>query len=240
MRKVQELIAAVTHDNAALQSLRFDPGALGLSLNLDLHHMQALDSAGQFFATEKPILDRAPSPGPAPRSVAVPSAGLIPLGLNLVASADTGSLYTGPTTGTYTISSSATVTARVVSPCPPAAPPAPPPASPPGPLPPVTPVGPPMAPSPPFPPPSPAAPLPCPPVAPLPCPPGIPAGPICPCSPSFSCPVPPQAPAVSGHCCCATAITAIVADISVTASTAMAALSALARPRQPKPTRVTG
>ena len=84
MRKVQELIAAVTHDNAALQSLRFDPGALGLSLNLDLHHMQALDSAGQFFATEKPILDRGLLQGLPPvggRAVGLHPAGPQPGGI---------------------------------------------------------------------------------------------------------------------------------------------------------------
>ncbi len=34
MRKVQELIAAVTRDDAALHNLRFDPAALARSMDL--------------------------------------------------------------------------------------------------------------------------------------------------------------------------------------------------------------
>lgn len=264
MRKVQELIAAVTRDNTALHSLRFDPAALARSMNLGLHQLQALDSAGRFFDTEKPILDSPVPFAPAPPSRVVLSVGIKPLGGTLVASADTGSLYTGPTTGTYTISSSAheavvrgpgapsapagpAIPAGPSLPAGPSAPTAPagplPPTVPVSPLPPVIPAGPtvpivPVAPSPA----SPAAPLvPGIPSAPLfPCPPAVPACLVPPGSPTAPWPAVPQpVPAVSGHSCCNAAITAMVADVSATANTAMVALTALARPHQRTPKRVT-
>ena len=111
VRKVRELVAAVTRDDAALHNLRFDPAVLARTVGLDARQLSALHSAERFFATEKPIPDAAagvPVPAPPPPPVPGP---LEFLAASLAASADTGTLLTGPTSGTYTVSSSATATA---------------------------------------------------------------------------------------------------------------------------------
>ena len=60
MRKVRELVAAVTRDDAALHNLRFDPAVLARTVGLDARQLSALHSAERFFATEKPITSAPP------------------------------------------------------------------------------------------------------------------------------------------------------------------------------------
>jgi hypothetical protein len=242
VRRVRELVTAVSRDDSALRNLRFDPGALARSLNLGAGHLAALHSAERFFEAESPILDRPASDPAVPRLGNPAEAGFAaapPSLAGLVASAETGALLTGPTTGTYTISSSATATGTAAAPPPPPAPPGP--VTPPPPItpPPVTPppITPPVPPPPVTPPPVTAVPppFPCPPVTPagpppvpaMPCPP--PAGPALPPCPAD---LPALAASLSGHVCCPVAITAMVAEVSATADAAIAALAALARLRQ--------
>jgi len=248
VRRIQELVAAVAGDDSTLQNLRFDPASLARSLSLGPEHLAALQSAERFFASEKPILDgpaTMPTPPPTGAALARAILPIPPSGQELVAAADTGSLHTGPTTGTYTISSSAHFADTVVVPGPPRPPP---PTTPGGPGVPSAPGGPgvpsaPVTPLPPRPPTAPGGPVsPVTPVSPVP---GQPAAPSCPPSPGVfrppgePCAGPPeptpQAPGlVPGHrACCHAAITAMVSTVGTTADTALVALTAIARQRRP-------
>ena len=118
VRGVRKLVEAVAHDQSALEDLRSDPATLAHSLNLSAGHLAALRSAERFFDTEAPIPDRSggtpTSASPKRRETAVftPDPGIAS---PLVASADTGTLLTGPLTGTFTIFSSATAAADTVA-----------------------------------------------------------------------------------------------------------------------------
>lgn len=239
MRRIQELVAAVAGDDSTLQNLRFDPASLARSLSLDPEHLAALHSAERFFASEKPILnDPATTPTPAPAGPG-PARVILPipsLGQELVATADTGTLHTGPTSGTYTISSSAAFAETVPVPGPPRPSPPTTPGGPAGPSAPVTPL-------PPRPHPAPGAPVS--PVAPV-CPvPGQPSTPSCPPSPGGPSAGPPErtpqppGPAADHHACCHAAITAMVTMVGTTADTALVALTAIARQRRPSGGRHT-
>jgi hypothetical protein len=247
VRTIQELVAAVAGDDSMLQNLRFDPAGLARSLSLGPEHLAALRSAERFFASERPILDGPPTtPAPPPTGRALPRAILPvpPSAQALVATLDTGTLHTGPTTGTYTISSSAHFSDAVVVPGPPRPPP---PTTPPSPGLPPSPRGPavpsaPVTPLPPRPHPAPGAPVsPITPVSPAP---GQPPVLSCPPSPGVPRPCgepttgPPEltlqasGPAAGHHACCHTAITAMVAQVGTTADTALVALTAIARQRR--------
>jgi len=246
VRRIQELVAAVAGDDSTLQNLRFDPASLARSLSLDPEHLAALHSAERFFASEKPILnDPTTTPTPAP-TVPVRARAILPipsLGQELVATADTGTLHTGPTSGTYTISSSAAFAGTVPVPGPPRPSPPTPPGGPAGPSAPGGPAGP-SAPVTPLPPhPAPGAPVS--PVAPVGPAPGQPSTPSCPPSPGVLRPPggpsagPPErtpqapGPAADHHACCHAAITAMVTAVGATADTALVALTAIARQRRP-------
>lgn len=238
MRRIQELVAAVAGDDSTLQNLRFDPARLARSLSLGPEHLAALHSAERFFASERPILDGPDTtPAPPPTGPVRPRA-LLPIPLprqELVATPDSGTLHTGPTTGTSTISSSAHFAEAVVVP---GSPRSPSPTTPRGPAGPSVPV----APLPPRPHPAPGAPVS--PVAPVSPAPGQPSAPRRFPSPGVPSPsgepftgppeLMPQAPgpAADHHACCHAAITAMVATVGTTADTALVALTAIARQRR--------
>lgn len=236
MRKIQDLVAAVACDDSALRSLRLDPDALAQSVGLGPEHVAALWSAERFFASEGPILDR-PAVTPFHAAAARPGLRAIrsPLASELTATADTGTLHTGPTSGTYTISSSASfpeTSPPVPAPQPPPAPGTPSPVAPPSPATPPAPAT----------PPGPAQPAPTAPVAP-----SAPGSPVYPAPGQLPTPGdakppgapvagPPESPVpapvpVGPHVCCQAAIAAMVAEVGSTASTALVALTALARHR---------
>lgn len=220
MDPVRRLIAAVSHDPAALAQLRHDSESLASALDLPAAHSDALRSADRFFDTEKPILDQ-----PVVRSakalappVAQAFTEAAPSDLAITASADTGTLLPGPDTGTYTITSSATATSTA-SPVTPGSPGAPAPGGP------AAPSGPGVTPLAPVQPATPAGPL-------------APFGPAMPATPSPGAfpaglwtPSAPSVPCGTGGqpCTCgdAAAITAVVSAVATTANTALAAITAI-------------
>lgn len=260
MPTIRDVVAAVAGDDSALQNLRFDPTTLARSLSLGPGHLAALRSAERFFAAEKPILDRpgaTPSPMHTERLLS-PVIVSTPSAPELVATADPGALHTGPTEGTYTISSSAYFAAAVA----PAPGPRPPSA-------PTTPTGPVIQPAPS---PSPVTSRPSQP-QPAPTPPVTPVAPVHPVPGQL--PVPsrfpvPRQPSVTGqqpaadglpppgvlqtpreprtgppelgapmpspvtgcHPCCQAAVAAMVAEVGATANAALVALTAIARQRR--------
>ncbi len=237
MRRIRDVVAAVVASDAALRDLREDPVAFGRALNLTREHVTALRSADRFFEKEQPITDRSGPVAAQPR-VATRAFGPAPLSVTgVTVTADSGTLLTGPVTGTYTIISSASATATPVPGIPPGGPMGPGtpsgpvgpvapagPQGPAGPLGPVTPSGPvwpagPMGPGTPMWPGSPVAP--CGPAAPA-----GPAGPGEPCGPGLA-----GAPFTHGcaHGACEAAIVAIVANVSATANAAITAIVAIAQ-----------
>jgi hypothetical protein len=254
VRRIRDLVAAVEADDSACHSLRFDPAALARSLDLNSGHLAALHSAERFFVSESPIVERpaeTPIKATAEHALVRRSIAISSPAPELTATADTGTLHTGPTHGTYTISSSAAFPDAVT--------PTPGPQRPPGPTqaagspspvtpPPVQP-GPaqqrPVAPGYPvpgqLPPPGwvvPPAPGRVPPPAVLQPPssrqpPSVPrpAG-ECPARPpEVTSPLPGQA--ANHHACCHAATVAIVGQASATAITAQVALTAIRRQRRP-------
>ncbi len=157
MESVRHLIGKASRSPDAVALLQHDPEMLGETLGLDPQQVAALRSADRFFETEKPILDRPQAIEAAADSVAIAAALQQPPPTTpLTVSTDTGTLLTGPNTGTYTLSSSATTTGTTsgqppTTPRPPApgpvATPAPAAPIPAGPLGPVGPMGP-VAPAP--------------------------------------------------------------------------------------------
>jgi hypothetical protein len=252
MESVRHVIASAAGDPEAVALLQHDPEGLGRRLGLSPVHVDAMRTADRFFRTEKPILDR-------PVAAAVPGLGARavrtaleqpPLTTPVAVSSDTGTLLTGPTSGTYTVTSSATATSTAsgvpVTPPPPvpATTPQPPAPRPPAPRPPAPrPPGPPVpAPQPPIPaPPIPQAPVLTAPIPTAPTPGVPPSGVLVPGAPLPTAPATglgdlasPDASLTGQPCtnagdpCCTAAIAAVVANVAVTAQTAIVALSAIA------------
>lgn len=234
MRLVRDVVAAVVASDAALRDLREDPVAFGRALELSPRSVSALRSADRFFEKEQPITDRSGPVAAQPR-VATRAFGPAPSSVTgVTVTADSGTLLTGPVTGTYTIISSASATVAPVPGIPPGGPMGP--GGPAGPVGPVAPAGPqgpvgPLGPVTPSGPVRPAGPVgpgmpmwPGSPVAPR--GPAGPAGPGEPCGPGL-----PEAPFTHGcaHGACETAIVAIVANVSVTANAAITAIVAIAQ-----------
>jgi hypothetical protein len=228
VQHLRDVIAAVVGNDAVLHDLRHDPSAFARALNLSSEHVAALRSADRFFETEKPIPDPPPTAGVVtPRPPASVRAFLQapPPATGLTVTADSGTLLPGPTTGTYTIISSATATEVGTRPPAPAAPTAP--------------AGKPSVPGVPFTPQLPSTPSapvtprqPAVPVVPV-----VPSAPQVPAAPTGQpgpCPQVPQPVQIGfgAHSGCETAIVAIVANVSTTANTAIAAITAIAQRRQ--------
>lgn len=220
MEPVRDLVAAAAHERQLVELLRHDPEQVARRMGLSPESLAALRSADRFFETEKPILD-----APAGRAAVEPRARVLTTALDpppaptpLTVSSDTGTLLSGPWTGAYTLTSSATATmtgvASPTTPAPSPSPTAPAPGSPTS--------------TPQVPAPAPAAPVPGIPAPAVPLP-GIavPAVPV----PGVPVPAVPVTRAPCEHrrgACSTAAVAAIVADVAVTAQTAIVALSALA------------
>ena len=175
MQSVRHLIGAAVRSPETVALLQHDPETLGRTLGLAPQHVSALRTADRFFETEKPILDRPLTAAAA--SVADTAFQHPPPTTPLTVSTDTGTLLTGPSTGTYTISSSATTTATTTGQQPPV----------------------PRAPAPGHVPPAPAGPSPVGPVAPT--RPGVPSpGGLVPGVPTITPGTTPAAPMAPGLC----------------------------------------
>lgn len=217
MQRVRDLVSAVVASEAALEDLRHDPAALARTLNLSSENILALRSADRFFETERPIVDRVGPVAPI-RALATISVRAFPAAppptTGITVSADSGTLQPGPTSGTYTIVSSATATSTPVT----VTPPGPYPSAPgvPGP-------GAPGVPSLPGFPSTPAVPLaPSGPIGP-----GIPSVPAAPCPPGTEAIFPPGCRTYGG--CETAAIVAVVANVTATANVAVTAIAAIAK-----------
>ena len=234
MQHVRDVVTAVVASDAALQDLRHDPAALARTLNLSGEHVAALHSADRFFETENAIADR---PGPiAPARPAGPASARVfavapPPATGVTVSADSGTLLPGPTSGTYTIVSSASATSTPVTGMHPGRPPAVPgvPGVPAPGVPSVPPGRPPSVPGIPSVPRVPSAPM-------GPVPPSKPSAPVVPSAPS--CPPGSETAfqaACGVHCGCEAAIVAVVASVSATANVAITALTAIAKQHKHAP-----
>lgn len=256
--RLASLVARLAADAGAREALMRDPEHLQQTLNAPQKLVRAMRDADRFFVTEKPILDGGPrgpvKPLPPTRAVAL-ARSLVAEGASLantlVASADTGTLLSGPNTGTHsdTANGSMTLTDTFTQTATPIGP-APAPGIPSGPPSPATPS--PFAPSPfalppSFQPSQPAQSPQLPPSSEVPWPVGpTPGGPepAIPAAPTHVCPaVPTPAPGVSpafpqvaipyalnaSGCGCEASIVALVALVSSTAATAITAIATISR-----------
>jgi hypothetical protein len=90
--------------------MRDNPAAFGRALKLSRTHVAALRGVDRFFEKEQPITGR-PGPLAAGPRLTTRGFGSVPApATGITVSADSGTLLTGPVTGTYTIVSSATAT----------------------------------------------------------------------------------------------------------------------------------
>lgn len=224
MGHISDLVARLAQDPAAVDALRHDPEALSRSLNLDATHVTALRTVDTFSASDQPVLDHvAMRKSSTSAGVADPVAVITPVSIGVGSidiSGDTGTLRTGPTTGTFAMAETCgdeLVGPASPSPSVPMMPPSTPPPRP-GWTPPSVPgAGPGVAPATPTVLLSPV----------LPCPPPAPAGPWPPISSQ-----PQPCPATPFTCDAGpAAISAIVGISATTAQTAITAITAIAAMR---------